>query len=249
MSESENNPDIVLVFDHNLNYITGAKGALADIGVDTDNIQGAGIFKIFENVTDKKWVFDADRRIRDAFLNNKTVSYVERVRFKTYEYLYYETRAIPFNGGAGKNTGVIFIMRNITEYNFTAETANVLVVDDININLTVVEVQLNEYGISPLLASNGKRAVDAVKVNDFDIIFMDYMMPVMDGIEAAAQIRKMGGKYELIPIIALTANEAGGVKEQLLKNGFNDFLAKPVAPEVLKRVLLKWLPPEKVKRI
>lgn len=132
---------------------------------------------------------------------------------------------------------------------FTAETANVLVVDDININLTIVEVQLSEFGISPLLASNGQRAVDAVKANDFDLILMDQMMPEMDGMEATAKIREMGGKYERIPIIALTANASGGAKESSLSSGFTDFLTKPVDSDVLRKCLLKWLPPHKIKEI
>jgi CheY-like chemotaxis protein len=71
-------------------------------------------------------------------------------------------------------------------------------------------------------------------------------MPDMDGIETTARIRAMGGKYEFIPIVALTANAVEGVREMFLANGFNDFLSKPVNTGELVRVLENWLPPHKI---
>jgi FOG: CheY-like receiver len=73
---------------------------------------------------------------------------------------------------------------------------------------------------------------------------MDHMMPEMDGVETTARIRAMGGRFEKIPIIALTANAVIGTKEMLLAAGLNDFLAKPIRKEELEEVLAKWIPDE-----
>ena len=77
------------------------------------------------------------------------------------------------------------------------------------------------------------------------MIFMDHMMPGMDGIEAAVAIRALGGSCESVPIIALTANAVSGMKEMFLQNGLNDFLSKPIDPGKLESILRKWLPGEK----
>jgi CheY-like chemotaxis protein len=74
---------------------------------------------------------------------------------------------------------------------------------------------------------------------------MDHMMPEMDGIEATAMIRKMGGAFETIPIIALTANAISGIKEMFLENGFNDYLSKPIEIVQLDALIAKWTPYEK----
>jgi len=75
------------------------------------------------------------------------------------------------------------------------------------------------------------------------------MMPEMDGVEAVGAIKKLGGEYEPIPIIALTANAIQGSKEMFLANGFNDFISKPMDLKDLNAILKKWLPPKKVKEI
>ncbi|MCL2144072.1 MAG: ATP-binding protein [Endomicrobia bacterium] len=132
-------------------------------------------------------------------------------------------------------------------YNFTAEEAKILLVDDIEINLMVAEAMLKGFGIIPDTALNGRDALEKVKIKDYDLILMDHMMPEMDGIEAAEKIRGMGGKYEKIPIIALTANAVSGAKEMFLSNGFNDFLSKPLESQALAERLFKWLPAEIIK--
>jgi CheY-like chemotaxis protein len=68
------------------------------------------------------------------------------------------------------------------------------------------------------------------------------MMPEMDGVEATHRVRKLGGKYENMPIIALTANAVSGAQEMFLANGFNGFLSKPIDSQKLADCLLKWLP-------
>ncbi len=127
-----------------------------------------------------------------------------------------------------------------------APNANILVVDDNELNIKVACGLLGLSKINAKSASSGKEAIEMVKQGHFDIVFMDQMMPEMDGIEAVGIIRKLGGKYETIPIIALTANAIQGAKEMFLANGFNDFVSKPINLKELNNILKKWLPSEKV---
>ncbi|MCL1831645.1 MAG: ATP-binding protein [Oscillospiraceae bacterium] len=136
--------------------------------------------------------------------------------------------------------------------NFVAPTARVLIVDDINTNLIVAQGLLSSYQMEVDSCKSGQAAIDAVASTEFDVIFMDHMMPGMDGIEATAVIRAMTGSehqryyYKNVPIIALTANAVSGMKEMFLQNGFNDFLAKPIDVTLLDSILRKWLPSDKL---
>jgi HPt (histidine-containing phosphotransfer) domain-containing protein len=85
-----------------------------------------------------------------------------------------------------------------------------------------------------------------VQEKAYDLIFMDHMMPEMDGVETTFKIRSLAGEpFRKLPIIALTANAVSGMKEMFLANGFNDFLAKPIEKNKLEEILLRWLPREK----
>jgi signal transduction histidine kinase/CheY-like chemotaxis protein len=130
---------------------------------------------------------------------------------------------------------------------FSAPGVRVLVVDDIEINLDLTEAMLDAFDISADLAPKGEIALDLVQKNGYDLIFMDHMMPGMDGIETTRRIRGMGGKYAGIPIIALTANVINGAEAMFLENDFNGFLAKPIEFASLNGCLRKWLPPDSVK--
>jgi CheY-like chemotaxis protein len=129
---------------------------------------------------------------------------------------------------------------------FTAPDASILVVDDNEYNLKVACGLLEMYKINAITALSGKEAIEMVSIKDFDIVFMDHMMPEMDGIEATAEIRKLGGKYQELRIIALTANAIQGAKEMFLENGFDGFLSKPIEMPLLADALVGWLPPEKI---
>lgn len=122
-------------------------------------------------------------------------------------------------------------------------TKKALVVDDNAINLKVIQGFLSEYEIQVTKANSGYEALDYMKSGEeYDIIFMDHMMPVMDGVETTQKIRKLDvPRAKHIPIVALTANAISGVKEMFIQAGMNDFLAKPIDIELLKEVLDKWL--------
>lgn len=133
---------------------------------------------------------------------------------------------------------------------FRAPYARILIVDDNEINLRVAEGILRLYDVQAILARSGKEAIELLKDQDIDIVFMDHMMPEMDGIEAAEIIRRTGGEYgKNLPIIALTANAVNDAKKMFLAHGFQDFLAKPVNLKSIDAVLRKWLPGTKIELI
>ena len=123
---------------------------------------------------------------------------------------------------------------------------NVLVVDDNSVNLFVAKSILELFGVSPVCVKSGEQAIKVCGDKKFDIIFMDYMMPKMDGIEAMKKIREAYPEYKDIPVIAFTANAVEEAREVLLKEGMDDFLAKPVKSAEFEAVLRKWLPKEKI---
>ena len=128
---------------------------------------------------------------------------------------------------------------------FIAPTFRVLAVDDNRVNLKVIRELLKQYGIDPDLASGGKQSVEMVKEDpsQYNLIFMDYMMPEMDGREATMEIRKLKGcGVNELPIVALTADVLSGTKETLLSCGMNDYLAKPVKLDELRQIMYKYVP-------
>ena len=127
-----------------------------------------------------------------------------------------------------------------------APEARVLVVDDNSFNLRVAQGLLRLFGIEPKMVKSGEQAIEIVQKSAFDIVFMDHMMPEMDGVEATEAIRKLGGQYQRLPIIALTANAVQGAKEMFLAAGFNAFVSKPINVQELSVALEKWLPEDKV---
>jgi len=142
-----------------------------------------------------------------------------------------------FSYNTNENTSVV---------QFIAPKAKVLIVDDIGTNLKVAEGLMEPYKMEIDLCFSGIEAIAAVAKNHYDIVFMDHMMPEMDGIEATKLIRE---KYAELPLIALTANAVSGTKEMFLSNGFDDFLSKPIDTIKLNAILGKWIPKEKQEKL
>lgn len=132
------------------------------------------------------------------------------------------------------------------EFNFIAPEAEVLVVDDNTINLTVAEGLLEPLQMRVDLALSGKEAISKISEHRYDIIFMDHMMPELDGVETTHIIRRFHPEYNDVPIIALTANAMSGTREVFLEEGMNDFIAKPVELKTLVSKVAQWLPQEKI---
>ena len=121
------------------------------------------------------------------------------------------------------------------------DNLKVLVVDDDAMNIMVAKGILSMYGINAQSVSNGKDAIDRCNLENYDIIFMDHMMPGMDGTETMKTIRRLrNGFYSNIPIIAFTANAGSGARSMFYEQGFDDFIAKPIESSAMSRILRKF---------
>lgn len=135
-------------------------------------------------------------------------------------------------------------------YKFTAPNAKVLIVDDIPMNLKLAQRLLERVKIQSDLASSGQEALDLlVSQENYDIIFMDHMMPGLDGIDTTRLIKRFHPKYNGIPIIALTANVMEDARKMFIDEGMSDIIPKPIEVNTLNEKLLKWLPPDKIIRV
>ncbi|MBO5209751.1 MAG: response regulator [Lachnospiraceae bacterium] len=130
---------------------------------------------------------------------------------------------------------------------FTAPEAKILVVDDNTMNLQVVKGLLKKTKVQIDTVEGGSECLEICAEKAYDLILMDHMMPEPDGIETLHLLReKTDNPNAKIPIIALTANAVSGVKELYLSEGFEDYLSKPIVPEELEGMLIKYLPDELV---
>jgi len=134
---------------------------------------------------------------------------------------------------------------------FSAPNARVLIVDDIMTNLKVAAGLLSPYEVEVDLCSSGAESIEAVKENKYDLVFMDHRMPGIDGIEATQIIRALGDDddyFKNLPIVALTANAIGNMRDTFLDAGFNAFIAKPIDTVVLANVMRDLIPKSKQRR-
>ncbi len=133
---------------------------------------------------------------------------------------------------------------------FRAPEAHILTVDDTKLNLTVLTHLLKKTGVYIDTAASGAEAVDMAEKNAYDLILMDQRMPQMDGTEALHRIRDtVNGKSSKVPVICLTADAVIGAKEKYLAEGFSDYLTKPVESRALEKMLIKYLPADKVEHV
>ncbi|HAM78363.1 MAG TPA: hybrid sensor histidine kinase/response regulator [Treponema sp.] len=132
---------------------------------------------------------------------------------------------------------------------FHAPTAKILVVDDMKINLTVIANLLKKTQIQLDTALSGDAAIDLVKHNKYDVIFIDHRMPGKDGLETIAEMRSDHENLnKSTPCIAFTANAIYGAREMFLRHGFVDYITKPVDYQKFEKLLMDYLPPELVVR-
>lgn len=139
----------------------------------------------------------------------------------------YETREMVGTAGIGEKQALSGV--------------KLLVVDDNRLNLEIVESLLEPYQMEVDCVMSGKEAVQAVMDNDYDLVFMDHMMPDMDGMETLRRIRSLPDeKYKKLPVIALTANAIDGARDMFLERGFQEFLTKPIDMKAVDMVLERW---------
>ena len=133
---------------------------------------------------------------------------------------------------------------------FVASGANVLIVDDTPLNLKVIVGLLKHTGVQIQTAASGAECIRKFGEEDYDMVFLDYRMPLMNGIETLAELKELyPAKAAGVPIICLTASAVLGDKEKMLTAGFTDYLSKPVNIGEMEAMMLKYLPPDKVRRV
>ena len=132
-------------------------------------------------------------------------------------------------------------IKNDKEINYLdCSKYNVLIVDDNKLNIKVASRILGKYNFNIDTANGGKECIYKVKEgNHYDIIFLDHMMPEMDGIQTIHILKKLDG-YDMPPIVALTANAITGMKEMYLKEGFDEYLSKPININDLNKIIYKY---------
>ena len=149
----------------------------------------------------------------------------------------------PVNAYSGFDSHLSGARYSYYTVNFIIPKTRLLVVDDIVTNLKVAEGLLSPYRATVDTCLSGGEAIELIKQHDYDIVFMNHMMPDMDGLEAVRIIREFETKH--IPIIALTANAVSGMREMYLEKGFDDFLPKPIEVSRLDEMLARWIAKEK----
>ena len=134
-------------------------------------------------------------------------------------------------------------------FEFIAPDAEILIVDDNEPNLIVAKGILAPLQMNIDTASGGREAIKMIEQKHYDIVFMDHMMPEIDGIETTRIIRRFHKEYDSVPIIALTANVMEESQSLFLVEGMNDFVAKPIELKVIVAKLKQWLPQEKIQKV
>lgn len=143
-----------------------------------------------------------------------------------------------------------FISFNSGVKKFKAKNARLLVVDDVSMNLKVVCGLLKETEIKVDTATNGEDALALVEGNHYDLILLDHMMPVMDGIETLQCMKDIKSfDIKKTPVVMLTANAVVGAKDAYIQAGFTDYITKPIREEVLLTTVKKLLPPELIDKV
>jgi signal transduction histidine kinase/CheY-like chemotaxis protein len=124
----------------------------------------------------------------------------------------------------------------------TLDQSVILVVEDNPTNQLLARKLLERWGYQTVVVSDGREAVEAVRRSRYAAILMDCQMPVLDGFDATAEIRRLEGTSRRTPIIAMTAHAMTGDRERSLQAGMDDYISKPVDSDLLKRMLLRWMP-------
>ena len=160
--------------------------------------------------------------------------------------------------GEGSTFSFVLLQKEVTGYDPAApdsgkETSDgianvpdikgksVLVVDDVAINLNIFEAMIAPYELETDCAKSGKKALDMMERTSYDMIFLDHLMPEMNGIETLNELRKIDDHYKKVPVIALTGNYSSTAREEYISLGFNGYLEKPVITERLDEMIHRYL--------
>jgi len=248
----------VLLYETNDIYADSILKTLEDLGVECTRVRNYDAFCSELKNTSYSFVFVST----DIFAQAKKTAWALGVNYnfviiKKFNDIAYEkyTKALILPIHAISIANILNETNNDTadleetfgeNRTFVTSDARVLIVDDISTNLMVAEGLMATYMMQIDTCTSGKAAIEKIKQTKYDIVFMDHMMPELDGIETTRIIRKMPGEYFAnLPIIALTANAVSGTRNMFLQNGMNDLLTKPIELPKLNEILDKWLPSNK----
>jgi len=251
--------NIVLLYDHRLEYVKSLKETLKGLGVTI--IVAANEEDFFKKLSSGGFSFVF---ISDIILE-KTRAIIKKEFPCTVLVLLSDigkvaasdnvivipmpAYAVPVaNVINGK--GYVLAEKKEADSGFITPEAKLLLVDDIPANLVVAEGLLSPYKARIDSCSSGARALELVKTRHYDLVFMDHMMPEMDGIETVRNIRQWekDNAKKGISIVALTANAISGMREMFLEEGFNDYLSKPIDTFRLNEIMKNWIPADKQKQ-
>ena len=239
----------VLVLDNDEIVISSVSKCLEKLGVEFRVCRTFDKMRQFEDMTHvivrKKFFDEVKQRLEFMFQLENIYVLMDNSDHYDEKYIKYKQIQLPLIGlqiiNALNNKEIRSgYVRNKFDRSsiIPLEYARALVVDDNATNLQVAKGLLLPYKMNVDLADNGYKAIEMIKNIKYDIVFMDHMMPDMDGVETTKHIRSMEGDYfKNVPVIALTANAMSDAKEMFLKNGFDDFIAKPIELSELNRVL------------
>lgn len=199
-----------------------------DIGVKSEYGKGSCFyFNLPQESVSEKTCAEVYKQIFDTALTNEYHS---------------ELKNLPLEKLLNKNEFASLFAEKTGSFNFICPKAKILVVDDNEVNIQVAQGLLKKFGVVPEVAFSGFEALEKCETNDFDLIYMDHQMPVMDGIETLKKLREKelnSNRHSIV--LALSANAINGAKEMFLENGFDDFIAKPVQGKDFGESLKKWL--------
>ncbi len=185
-------------------------------------------------------LMDSELKVESVFGMGSTFSFEVDLEVRNWE---------PTSDYSGKIQNENLTRNKSESYrvSFTAPEAKILAVDDIPINLTVFTSLLKETKMQIDTALSGMECLVKASQNDYDIILLDHMMPDMDGMETMYKLRTSDDMdYKETPIIVVTANAITGMREGYLREGFTDYISKPIDTKKLEKMLIQYLPAQKV---
>ena len=242
----------ILIFEKDADHAIHVKKILDSFGITSDRALNRQDIERLMNVNRYTHVFISNERFEESepVLNNRLVE-ENVVAFLDIDDNVQISKAATVLTRPIHTLNIAALLKNETNTyvrevsrkgGFTCPRATILVVDDNYTNLNVASAILTKYGANVLTALSGRDALRILKDQEVDMIFLDYMMPEMNGIDTLENIRKIpGSKYVALPVIALTANVVSGAREMFLEAGFDDFIAKPINIDKMEKVLRKYL--------
>ena len=242
----------ILVFEKDEDNAAHVKKILDSFDIETDIARGAQDLERLMNINKYSYVFVSNERYSEceSALNNRLVSEKIVAFCKIDDNVQISkastvlTRPIHMLNIAAliKNETNSYVRDYARKGGFACPTATILVVDDNHTNLNVAAAILSKYEANVLTTLTGRDCLRILKEQEVDMVFLDYMMPEMNGIDTLERIRKIpGSRVASMPVIALTANVVSGAREMFLEAGFDDFLAKPISIDKMERILRKYL--------